>query len=296
MQAQKKAYFFALLSIIFWSTMGSAFKLTLGYITYTNLLLITSLISLGVIAIIITLLDRWPLFFRTTYRDWLWSSLMGLLNPFGYYLVLFKAYSLITAQEAVALNYTWPLVLVLLSIPVLKQKIGFLTIVSVLISFCGALLVVSRGDLSFLSVKNPAGSLMALGSSVLWASYWLLNMKDKRKEEIKLLMNFIFGFIFSLIYCLIFTEIQFPTGKALTGSLYIGIFEMGLTFFLWLTALKYSSTTAKITKLVYLSPFLSLIFIHFLVGEDIHLSTWAGLIMIIGGIGWDEFRTSGKKS
>ena len=34
----------------------------------------------------------------------------GFLNPFLYYIILFKAYSLLPAQEALSLNYTWPLV------------------------------------------------------------------------------------------------------------------------------------------------------------------------------------------
>lgn len=287
MHNQKKAYSYALLAIAFWSTMGSAFKLTLGYLSYANLLLFTSLISLFVLGTIITILGKWTLVKKATKRDWLMSSLMGLLNPFGYYVVLFKAYSLISAQEAVALNYTWPLVLVLLSIPVLKQRIGFTTVMAVMMSFGGALLVVTRGDLTFLSVQNPFGSLLALGSSFIWATFWLLNVKDKRKEEIKLFMNFIFGFIYSLIYVACFSKFHLPSGKGMTGVFYIGIFEMGITFFFWLKALQYSVTTAKVTKLVYLSPFLSLILIHFLVGESIHYFTWIGLVLIIGGIIWD---------
>jgi drug/metabolite transporter (DMT)-like permease len=70
----------------------------------------------------------------------------------------------------------------------------------------------------------------------------------------------------------------------LAGAIYIGLFEMGITFVLWLYALKYSSTTAKVSNLIYLSPFISLIIIHFAVGETILPSTVAGLLMIISGI------------
>ena len=47
---------------------------------------------------------------------------MGLHNPFLYYLVLLTAYKLLPAQEAGTLNYIWPLVLVLLSIPLLDKN------------------------------------------------------------------------------------------------------------------------------------------------------------------------------
>jgi drug/metabolite transporter (DMT)-like permease len=59
---------------------------------------------------------------------------------------------------------------------------------------------------------------------------------------------------------------------------------MGITFILWLMALKLSSTTAKVSNLIYLSPFISLILIHFFVGEVILISTVIGLAFIVGGI------------
>ena len=44
---------------------------------------------------------------RLSRRDWQQSLLPGLLNPCLYYLVLFKAYELLPAQQAQALNYSW---------------------------------------------------------------------------------------------------------------------------------------------------------------------------------------------
>jgi len=49
-------------------------------------------------------------------------------------------------------------------------------------------------------------------------------------------------------------------------------------------ALKNSSTTAKVSNLVYISPFISLFFIRFAVGETILVSTVVGLMLIVSGI------------
>jgi len=59
---------------------------------------------------------------------------------------------------------------------------------------------------------------------------------------------------------------------------------MGLTFIVWLKALNYSPTTAQVSILIYLVPFLSLFFIKYLVGEEIHLTTIIGLTLILTGI------------
>jgi drug/metabolite transporter (DMT)-like permease len=59
---------------------------------------------------------------------------------------------------------------------------------------------------------------------------------------------------------------------------------MGITFVFWMMALKLSKTTAMISNLIYLSPFISLVLIHFIVGETIFISTITGLILIVSGI------------
>jgi drug/metabolite transporter (DMT)-like permease len=59
---------------------------------------------------------------------------------------------------------------------------------------------------------------------------------------------------------------------------------MGITFFFWLKALKLSPTTDKISNLVYLAPFMSLIFVHFILHEPVFYTTPAGLLLIISGI------------
>ncbi|MBM3404840.1 MAG: DMT family transporter [Bacteroidetes bacterium] len=90
-------------------------------------------------------------------KDILRSMLMGLLNPFLYYLVLFQAYSMLPAQEAVVLNYTWPVLLVLLSIPLLKQKISAFSVPAILISIAGIIVIAWRGSLAGFHFSNIPG-------------------------------------------------------------------------------------------------------------------------------------------
>ncbi len=285
---RKTAYLLSALTILCWSTMGSAFKLTLQHMDYQTLVFLSAVASFAGLGMYLAFTGKWRLLAMAGKKEWISSALLGLLNPFAYYLILFKAYSLIPAQEAVALNYTWPLVLVILSIPMLGQKIRPLSVLAIGLSFAGALVVVSKGDLRLISLSNPAGSLLAFISSFVWAIYWILNMKDKREAGVKLFMNFIFGTAYAFILIL-FTGIN--TGlspAALGGAAYIGLFEMGFTFLFWLRALELSDNTARITRLVYVSPFLSMLLIRLLVGERIVSSTLAGLAMIIGGIVWEE--------
>ena len=65
----------------------------------------------------------------------------------------------------------------------------------------------------------------------------------------------------------------------------MGMFEMGITFVLWLSALRLASNASRVSNLIFLSPFVSLLFIGRLVGEQVLASTWLGLVLIIGGLG-----------
>lgn len=284
MKNQNRAYLFAFSAILCWSTIATAFKVSLRYTDIITLLLMAN--GVAVVVLLVILLIRQRVFSSLVLhkRDWARSAMLGFFNPFCYYMVLLVAYDLLPAQEAGTLNYIWPLMLVLLSIPLLKQKISLWSLLAIGISFMGLLIISTRGDLTGLTFTNPLGAAMALLSALFWALYWILNMKDTRDDAVKLFLNFCFGFLYVAVVYLIRGEYSFPSAEAIAGGIYLGIFEMGLTFFLWMKALQYSVTTAKVSNLIYLSPFISLIIIHVVVGEKILMSTIAGLGLIVAGI------------
>lgn len=284
MKNQKQAYLFAILAILFWSTMSSAFKLTLNYIDTTNLLLFSSSTSLLILFLLLLFSKQLAQLKSIKTKSILNSAFLGALNPFAYYLILFEAYNLLKAQIAGTLNYFWPIVLVVLSIPLLKQKISYKSILAIFISFLGIIIISTEGDLKSLEFDNYLGISLALGSAFFWALYWIFNVKDQRPEIPKLFLNFLFGTLYIILYIFLFKDFKIPSTNAITGSIYIGLFEMGLTYVFWLKALKLSINTAKVSNLVYLSPFIALIIIHLTIGEQILITTFIGLIFIIGGI------------
>ncbi|MCK4583918.1 DMT family transporter [candidate division WOR-3 bacterium] len=284
MKKQKQAYIYAIIAVLFWSTVASAFKVSLRYVDVFQLLFFSSLFSVVILFIILFIQNKLKLLRTYEAKDFLRSALLGFLNPFLYYVVLFKAYSLLRAQEALTLNYTWPIMLALLSIPILKQKIGIKSILAIFISFLGAFIIATKGNIISFKFTNILGVLLALGSTVIWSLFWIYNIKDKRDYVAKLFLNFVFGFIFILIATPLFSKISIPDMRGLLGAGYVGLFEMGITFIFWLKALQLSRTTAKVANLIYLSPFISLIIINRIVGENILVSTVIGLILIVTGI------------
>jgi drug/metabolite transporter (DMT)-like permease len=273
------------LAIFFWSTIPTAFKLCLSELEVLPMLTIASVTATIALFIILLLQKKTSLLKSNSANDFAYSALLGLLNPFLYYLVLLHAYQLLPAQVAQPLNMIWPIILVFLSVPLLKQKIKGRSFVALFISFIGVYIISSQGNLFKPHNADIKGVIMATGSSFFWALFFVLNVKDKRDEAVKLFLNFLFGSVY-LIAAIVITDgwpetIRF---KGIASSVYIGLFEMGITFFFWLKALQTSATTDKVSNLVYLAAFLSLIFVHFILHEPVFYTTPAGLLLIISGI------------
>jgi drug/metabolite transporter (DMT)-like permease len=284
MTGQSKAYLFAGTAVLMWSTVGTAFKLTLSYLSPIEMLLYASFASIIVLFIILIIQKKIPLILSSKRSDIFHSALNALLNPFLFYIVLFYSYDLLLTQEAMVINFTWPLPLTLLSILILKQNIRWKSLIAIAISFMGIFIIATKGDLLSLKFENPTGVMLALSSTIIWSFFWIFNMKDKRDEVLKLFFNFSFGFIYILITSLMMGNLTIPEWPAIAGVLYIGVFEMGIAYVFWLKGLQLSATTAKVSNLLFLAPFISLILINLIVGEQLLWSTLAGLAFVVIGI------------
>lgn len=293
MADQRRAYALALTAVLLWSTVASAFKLSLRYLDVVELLLYASLVSSVVLGTMLVADRRIKAVFQCSRRQYGRSALLGFLNPFLYYLVLFKAYDLLPAQEAQPLNYTWALTLSVLSVPLLRQRLGLPDAAGLALGCFGVLVISTRGDVLSFRPSDPAGVGLALGSTVIWALYWIYSTNDTRHPLVCLFLNFTFGLMATVVYGMFFCDVRVPDARGLAGAAYVGAFEMSITYFVWLSALRLSENTAKIAILIFLSPFLSLVLIHVFVGEHIGGATIVGLVLIICGLliqKWGELR------
>lgn len=283
MNKEKLSYVYTILAVLFWSTVASVFKLTLRYLDTINMVFLASLTSLILLFGILTVQRKLSLLKLYSKQDYLRSLLLGALNPFFYYIILFKAYSLLPAQEAQPLNQTWTIILPLFSVIFLKQRLSLKSVLALIVGFLGVLVILTHGNPFSLGFSSPTGTLLAVGSAFIWALFWISNLRDTRDEVSKLFLNFLFGVLYIAVVQQIIGSFHVPHVWGLVGAVYIGIFEMGITFIFWMKALQLSETTAKITNIIYLIPFLSLVIITLMLGEAILWSTIVGLVLIVAG-------------
>ena len=284
MNSNNKATIFAGLAVLLWSTVATAFKIALLEFDFIQLIFYASGVTVVLLFFVLLFQQKLHFILRQTSRQWLYSMLMAAFNPLLYYLVLFKAYSLLPAQVAQPLNMIWPITLALLSVPLLKQKISWISVGALFISFAGVFVISLQGGMEGFGNTSPLGVLLAVGSSVLWSLYWIFNVRDKRDEVVKLFLNFAIGFIFLAPVVYFFSDFEIQINRSFYAVIFTGIFEVGITYVLWLKAMNLTTSNAKIGNLVFFTPFLSLVFIHFILKETIYITTFIGLIFIVAGV------------
>ena len=289
---QNKAYVFAGIAIFFWSTVASAFKLSLEHLEPIQLVFYSTLFSVCVLFVILIYQGKAQLIKRFSRADLLRCALLGLLNPCLYYIILFQGYDALPAQEAMVINFSWPVMMVILSIPILKQSIDIKSFLSIILCYIGVIVIATSGDFLSLSFNSSKGVFYMLFSTVIWSLFWLLNTKNKNDPLVSLFLIFLFSspIIFLIMY---FTDsFVVPSIEGLMGSIYIGFFEMGISIILWQSALKISTTVSRVASLVFITPFMSLVVLYLVLGEKILASTFFGLILICAGLILQKYFTN----
>ena len=286
MRPEHAAYAWTGLTLLLWAGSASAFKLALAQIAPPALLWMSCAISLLALAAVLLLQGRFAMLRDLSAEQWRRLLLLGALNPFLYYVILFEAYDRLPAQIAMSLNYLWPVMLALLSVPILGQPLGWKGLLPILLSFCGAALIASRGEFGGWQYVDGWGLILALASTLVWAGYWLYNTRLHRIEPaVKLFVAFLVGTPLAILYALWRQQLAWPgSDYPWLPVLYVGLFEMGLTFFIWQLALSMAHSAASIGNLIYLTPFLSLLILSQLLDEAIQPATLWGLTLIVAGI------------
>ena len=296
MKENRKAILFACIAVLSWSTVATAFKKSLQYLSHFELVLVACVTSLIIFTLLITFQKKWHLLKDLKAKEWGYFALLGLLNPVAYYLVLFKSYDLLPAQVAQPINYAWPIVLVVLLAVFTRQPIPPKKYIGMAVSLGGVALI-SLGGGQALGASLPiSGLLLAASSAVLWASYWVVNNKNKERFDASLafFMTFLFGSIYMTAGAL-FKGVDLNTVPGLLWGSYVGAFEMGIPFIFFGLAMRKTDNPALINQLTYLSPFMSLFFIAMILGEKIVPTTFIGLALIVIGIVFNEYFVKTKK-
>ena len=291
--SNQRALIYALTAVGLWSTMATAFKWALEFNTPMALITLAATVSWCFFGVRLIVAGRLKSMREMKSALVLRCLLLGLLNPAFYYWILFTAYDLLPAQDAMAINYTWGLTLPLVAslfsrtLPT-KYETGL-----ALLSYLGILVIATNGNLGRLELDQPAGVALALFSTVIWGLSWVVNSRlvdaNNIDPELALFLNF--SAALPVLWIITGLTGQWPSVSmgSLLGGLYVGCFEMGIAFVLWMNAMRLTDNPLRISSLIFLAPPLSLLLIGTVLNETIAVSTLIGLVIILVGLAGQQW-------
>ena len=281
---ERRAIQLGLGAVMLWSTVATAFSLSLRYLTPLQLVTVATAVSWCFLMIRVIRPEQRRALAGLTPRAKLACLLIGWVNPGLYYLVLFAAYDQLPAQEAMAINYSWGITLALVAAPLLKQRLTLGALLAACVSYAGIIIIATRGEPFSMNFAQPVGVGLALLSTLIWSLYWVINTRLPIDPEISLFLNFSGALPLLLSLMWMNGESWQMSSAGLAGAVYVGLFEMGIAFVLWMAAMKATRSALRISSLIFLSPPVSLLLIWFIAGEPLRLSTLGGLALILGGL------------
>ncbi len=279
----KKEYLLAGTSILLWASAAALTKLLLNDLDSMQVSLFSSgfaFLFMLVLNLVTGNLKVWRYY---KIRDYLLMAFMGFIGIFLYYLFLYLAMDSMLAQQAFIINYLWPIATVVFACILLKEKMTLRKGIALVLSFIGVMIVATNGSLSNLRNGNLKGVLFAVLAAVLFGLYSALNKKKGFNKQFSIMIFFFVAFLISLIYILVKKDFPRLNFLQLAGFAWNGIFVYGVAQTTWFIALE-KGNTSKISNLAYLTPFISLIYIYFILHEMISVYSVVGLVVIIAGI------------
>lgn len=283
MTRQIKAFLCAGLTVLAWSTVSTAFKLSLEAMTPMQLIFVSMSTSVVFLGAVLLWGQRGALasaFAALPPRQWASAAALGAML-YAYYALLFMAYDRLPAQITQPINNTWALMLALLAAWLLKQKLTLKEFFFMLVAYAGVVIIATGGG-NALGPLDPLGLACVIASTFLYALYWIVNTKSGLPATLGLFLCFLAsGFLAGLT--LTVTGAGLPPIHALPSGIYVGLFELAIPFLLWGMALRLTNSVPRISTLPFVVPFLALFWISIVLKEPIAPSTVAGLALIVGG-------------
>jgi drug/metabolite transporter (DMT)-like permease len=224
-------------------------------------------------------------------RDtWPMLALMGFVGIFVHQMVQVHALTLTTAVRTGWLIGLTPIWSAVLAAVFLGEGFGPRKVFGLFLGAVGALLVITKGDLSSRVLALPAtrGDLLILATTVNWAIYTILGQKTlKRLGSARAIAAAMFvGWAMMIPFFVTaagWREYQDLSSTSLIAILFLGVGCSGLGYLFWYAALE-RIDASQVAAFLYLEPLVTLVAAVALLGESVAVSTIVGGILVLAGV------------
>ena len=290
-------YLEVLFAVIVWGASFIATKVALRDIS--PIAVVWLRFSMGVIILGIAVVMR-KQFSLPNKNEWAYFALLGFLGITFHQWLQSNGLQTSEAGTTAWIVATTPVFMALLGWIVLKEGLSWYKVIGIFLAFTGVLLVVSKGNLSSISIGKfgAPGDKLILISAVNWAVFSVLSRRGLKSYPASLMMFYVMslGWLFTTLLFFANTRLMEVSNLTINGWLgiaFLGIFCSGLAYIAWYDALQ-ALPAAQTGAFLYIEPLVAVAVAFFVLGEPITLVSLIGGGVILFGV-WMVNQNQEKK-
>jgi drug/metabolite transporter (DMT)-like permease len=282
MKNKRKAVLYTLVCVVLWSLSPVVSKL--GQIGLDNhqFLFWSSLISFVALLGVTFTVGKGKEFFNYKVSDLLKVVFLGFLGTYLYYILLYFGYANAQGLEVLALQYSWPIFIVLLSFFILKEKITLKRTSAVLLGFLGVILVLTRGNFTQIHLNNYSVDTLVIIAAFTFGLFSVLSKKVNFEPYTMITIYFLTATIISFASMMWFSDFSLPTKNTFIPILINGLLVNGFSYIFWIKALK-NAEASFVAPFVFLTPILAALYLIIFFREPLSIVYGLGLLAVIAG-------------
>ena len=203
------------------------------------------------------------------------------------WVALFSAYRLLNVSLATLIYYIGPILVLLFSPIIFREKLTGTKIAAVAIVAVG--LVCISGSI-LVGGMNPVGFAAAIASALFYAALIVFNKRITHTKGLQTAaIELDIAFAVVLIYCLLTVGLPHPARADLPYIAVIGVVNTGLAYVLYFSGLQ-KLPGQSVALISYVDPVSALFFSALFLHEKLTLIQVIGAVLIIGGAMLGEMR------
>ena len=277
-----KGTLYALLAVAMFGTLGTGFKMAVTRMNsysvvvwigiWATLVLFGLLVKEQKVGMMLIEFRQRPLFF----------SVAGAIGLGVQQILCLMTYEYIPASQAVILHYSYPLMMLLLSWLLFREKTGLWALLCVALGFAGVVVLVSAGG-GMGDVRVSTGVAIALATALSFALFCVLIKHATFAVTAGMFLLNVFGLLFLLCLLPLYPMQWLISGSDMLLVAYLGIFPTAVAFILWNKALR-MIPTGRSSNCALLVPILSLVCIAVVLKEHIAYMQAVGMAIVLASV------------
>ncbi|MFZ5354160.1 MAG: DMT family transporter [Bacillota bacterium] len=231
-KSKGSCYLYLLLCILLWASIPVVTKNIQLELDNVQTLFYSTVLSFITLGVIFLSGSKHKELSKYSIKQYLQMFVMGMLGNFLYYILLYEALKRTSASEGFILAYTWPMLVLILSFFILKEKYSHKKLAGVLISFSGIIIITLKGNVTDIVLTSISGNVLALAGALVFALFSVLGKKYRFDNVISVFVYFASALACLIPTVLLFSRLSIPSIKTCIYIAFNGIFVNGVSYIL----------------------------------------------------------------